>query len=99
MTFSKDYHCGEISTLKLKNKINGEFVTCKSINKDRYKRFIAECFKEKRNINSWMVRNGHAVAYRKYSKKYLSYENIAKDNKHGLWSGIFEMPWVWRKKN
>ena len=46
-----------------------------------------------------MVRNGHAVAFRKYSKKFVVQENIAKKNKSGLWSGTFEMPWDWRKKN
>ena len=99
LTFHKDYPCGEISTLKLKNKINDKFITCKSKNLDRYKRFIAECFKDKTNINKWMVRNGYAVAYKKYSKKYLASENFAKDNEMGLWIGSFQMPWEWRKEN
>ena len=46
-----------------------------------------------------MVRTGHALAYRKYSNKYIVQENIAKRNKSGLWAGSFEMPWNWRKKN
>ena len=66
LTFNKDYPCGEISTKKLKKKINDKFVTCKWLEKDRYKRFIAECFKNKVNINEWMVRNGYAIAYIKY---------------------------------
>ena len=99
LTFNKDYPCGEISTLKLKQKINDKFVTCKSTNLDRYKRFIAECFKNKTNINKWMVRNGYAVAYKKYSKKYSASENIARKDKLGLWIGTFQMPWEWRKEN
>tara|TARA_A100001011_G_scaffold393427_1_gene483234 strand:- start:936 stop:1463 length:528 start_codon:yes stop_codon:yes gene_type:complete len=99
ITFNKDYPCGEISTLKLKNKINNKFITCKPINKDKYKRFIAECFKGKTNINRWMVRNGYAVVYKKYSKKYLAAENLARNEKLGLWSGKFKMPWEWRKEN
>ena len=98
-TLNKDYPCGEISTNMLKSKINGKFITCKWINKDRYKRFIAECFLDKTNINAWMVRNGHAVAYKKYSKKFVVQENIAKKEKFGLWSGNFQMPWDFRKKN
>ena len=98
-TFNKDYQCGEISTNKLKMKINNKFVMCKSSNKDRYKRFIAECYKDDINVNSWMVRNGYAFAYKKYSKKFLSQENIAKMEKLGLWAGTFELPWEWRKKN
>ena len=96
---NKDYFCGKISTNKLKKKINNQFMSCKWKNKDRYKRFIAECFKGKTNINAWMVRYGYAVAYRKYSKKYVAHEDIAKRDKLGLWAGTFEMPWDYRKKN
>ena len=42
---------------------------------DRYKRLIGECYKRNLNLNSWLVSNGYAVAYRKYSKKYISNEN------------------------
>ena len=99
ISFKKDYSCGEISTNKLKNKINNKFITCKSNNKDRYNRFIAECYIDKTNLNKWMVLNGHAVAYRKYSKKFVAQENLAKKEKLGLWSGTFQMPWEWRKNN
>ena len=99
LTLNKNYQCGEISTNKLKIKINNKFIICKSSNKDRYNRFIAECFKDKTNINRWMVSSGYAVAYRKYSKKFVSHENLAKKEKLGLWAGKFEMPWEWRKKN
>ena len=99
ITFQKEYFCGKISTLKLKKLIDNKLVNCKSISKDRYKRYLAECFKNGININSWMVRTGHALAYRKYSNKYIVQENIAKRNKSGLWAGSFEMPWNWRKKN
>ena len=99
LTFNRDYPCGEISTNRLKSKIDNKFITCKYNNKDRYKRIIAECFKDKTNINAWMVRNGYAVAYIKYSKKFISQENIARKEKFGLWAGVFEMPWDWRKNN
>ena len=45
-----------------------------------------------------MVSTGHAVAYKKYSKKYVTQENIAKKEKLGLWSELLIMPWDWRKK-
>ena len=99
LSFNKDYPCGQISTNKLKNKINNKFLTCEWTNRDRYKRYIAECFKNKRSINSWMVEYGLAVAYRKYSKKFVSKEILAKKEKRGLWSGTFEMPWDYRRKN
>ena len=95
---NKDYPCGKVATNKLKNMMNNKLVTCKINGKDRYKRFIAECFKDETNINSWMVLNGNAIAYVKYSKKYIAEENIAKKNKLGLWKGTFDKPWNWRKK-
>ena len=55
LSFNRDYPCGEISTNMLKSKINGKFITCKWTNKDRYKRFIAECFLDKTNFNAWLV--------------------------------------------
>ncbi len=99
LTFNRNYQCGVISTNKLKSKINKKLIMCETYNKDRYNRFIAECYKNKTNLNRWMVLNGYAVAYRKYSKKFVAQENLAKREKLGLWAGVFEMPWDWRKKN
>jgi len=97
--FYKDYNCGIISKEKLINKIDGSEIKCISTSKDRYKRYIATCFKEKTNLNQWMVRNGHAIAYRRYSKKYVPDEDFAKENKLGLWRGKFMNPEKWRKLN
>ena len=99
ISFKKDYPCGQISTNKLKRKIDNKSVICKYTDKDRYQRYIAECFIEKTNINAWMVRNGQAVAYKKYSKKYVRDEVYAKENKLGLWKGSFVRPEKWRKLN
>ena len=97
--FTKDYPCGKISTQKLKKKINNKVITCKILDIDRYKRLIGECYIKNLNLNSWLVSNGYAVAYKKYSKKYVSDEINAKKNKLGIWQGKFEMPWDFRRKN
>ena len=44
-----------------------------------------------------MVFFGHAVAYKKYSKKYVVDEDYAKEKKLGLWSGSFIRPEKWRR--
>ena len=98
-TFYKDYNCGKISKEKLISKINGSEIKCIFTTKDKYKRYIATCFKGKTNLNQWMVRNGLAVAYRRYSKKYVPDEDFAKENKLGLWQGKFMNPEKWRKLN
>ena len=97
--FYKDYNCGKISKKRLIAKINGSYIKCISTSKDRYGRYIATCFKDKINLNQWMVRNGLAIAYRRYSKKYVPDEDFAKKNKLGLWQGKFVNPEKWRKLN
>ena len=98
-SFTKSYLCGQVSTNKLTKKINNQIIKCKIKDVDRYNRLIGECYKRNENLNSWLVSNGYAVAYRKYSKKYISDEINAKNNKLGIWQGKFEMPWNFRRKN
>ena len=97
---SKEYRCGIIATDALTKKINKKKVRCRVQDKlDRYKRYIGVCFVKAINLNQWMVRNGYAVAYRRYSKDYIKDEEYAKKNKLGLWSGAFINPEKWRKLN
>ena len=97
--FSKNYSCGVIAKKKLIDKISNSKIKCITSSKDRYKRFLATCFKGKINLNKWMVRNGNAVAYKRYSKDYVKDEAYAKENKLGVWKGSFIMPEKWRKLN
>ena len=97
---SKKYSCGKVATDSLAKKISGKRVVCEVQKKlDRYKRYIGVCFIGEVNLNKWMVRNGYAVAYRRYSKDYIDDEDYAKKNKLGLWSGNFIYPEKWRKLN
>ena len=97
---AKEYNCGIVATEALINKISKNVVKCLiQKNKDRYNRFIGVCFDDQENLNKWMVRNGYAIAYRRYSKDYILDEDYAKKNKLGLWSGIFLDPEKWRKLN
>ena len=99
LTFYKDYSCGRVSKEKLITKIDTTEIKCISSSKDKYKRYIATCYKGKTNLNQWMVRNGFAIAYRRYSKTYVSDEEFAKENKLGIWKGKFMEPEKWRKLN
>ena len=98
-TFYEDYNCGAVSKEILVEKISSSKIKCISTSQDRYKRYIASCFRDKINLNKWMVRNGHALAYKRYSKKYVLDEEFAKENKLGLWKGKFINPEKWRKLN
>ena len=96
----KKYNCGTVATEALIKKIGKNTVKCLiQKKKDRYNRFIGVCFVEKEDLNKWMVRNGYAIAYRRYSKDYILDEEFAKKNKLELWSGTFLKPEKWRKLN
>ena len=99
LNFEKNYSCGVISKKKLINKIDKSQVKCTLSSIDRYKRYLATCYKNKINLNKWMVRKGFAVAYKRYSKDYERDESYAKKNKLGIWQGSFVRPEKWRKVN
>ena len=90
--------CGVIAKNALVKKINKQQVNCKEEEIDRYKRIVAECFVNNESLSKYLVRNGHAVAYRKYSMKFVEDEDYAKQNKLGLWSMSFDYPWDYRAK-
>jgi len=92
---SNSYNCGLASTKFLKEIIKNEKIECTYKNLDRYGRILGICG----DINGKMVEFGHAVAYVRYSKKYLSLQRKAKNEKRGIWSGKFDMPEDWRRKN
>ena len=96
--FQKDYKCGEESTLALSKKLQNKEVKCiLEDNKDIYKRNIGTCYIKNQDINKWLVKNGYALAYKKYSKKYVLDEQYAKENELGIWKGAFTEPEKWRR--
>ena len=95
--FKKNYECGKVSSIKLKNKIKGKNIRCVVKKKDKYKRYLGICYLGKEDLSRWLVKNGYAVAYQKYSKKYLLDEQYAKNNTLGLWDGTFLRPEEWRR--
>ena len=94
-----EWACGEEATATLRNMVAGRVVDCRGSDRDRYGRLIAVCFTAGRNLNEDMVREGWALAYRKYSTDYLRAEGDAERNFRGIWRGDFVRPWEWRRKN
>ena len=91
--------CGILAKELLIKIIANKKINCIREGKDRYKRTLAECFVNDLSLSSYLVKNGYAFAYRKYSKKFIADEDFAKSNKLGMWSMKFEYPWDWRKNN
>lgn len=94
-----EYACGKDATFFLREMLHGKEVTCETIEKDRYGRYIATCYVDGSDIAAWMVLNGHATAYRYFSKKYVIAEEAARAQKLGIHNGEYENPYDWRKKN
>jgi endonuclease YncB( thermonuclease family) len=93
----EEWRCGQKAALALSEKIGRRNVRCEGTKRDRWQRLIAVCYVGEQDLNAWLVRRGWAVAYRKYSKDYVSHEDRARQAKRGVWSGSFDMPWDWRK--
>ena len=96
---SEIIYCGIKARQLLIDKIGTNKVFCIKEGKDQYKRILAECFVNDLSLSRFLVREGYAFAYRKYSKKFINDEDFARKNKIGTWSMQFEYPWDWRKKN
>ena len=95
----KPWRCGQQSTFALAEFIGKAWVRCHEKDRDRYQRIVAVCYLGNKNINAWMVRNGWAVDYRRYSKGTYRAEQLhAEQNRLGIWRGEFELPWKWRRQ-
>ena len=90
--------CGKTSKGLLVDKTSLEQVKCISEGKDQYNRTLAECFVNGESLSRYLVRQGYAFAYRKYSKKFIKDEYYAKEKKMGMWNMKFLFPWDYRRK-
>ncbi len=72
-------------------------VSCEGKDTDRYGRLVARCTAGGENIGEWMVRQGWALAYRRYSRDYAGQEEAAPAEDAGIWGSAFMAPGKWRK--
>ena len=91
--------CGKISRDILITKVTNNKISCTDEGKDFYGRVLGECFVNGESLSRYLVREGFAFAYRKYSDKFISDEEYAKSNRLGMWSMKFQYPWDYRKSN
>ena len=89
--------CGERATRALAGRIGGRTVACEERDRDRYGRTVAVFRDGGEDVNAWMVSQGWALAYRRYSRDYVGEETAARDARRGVWRGDFVPPWDWRR--
>jgi len=85
------WDCGHAASQALKRFIDGRTVTCTELDVDRFGRSVARCTVGGEDINAWLVRNGWAVAYRRFSEVYVREEAEARAARRGIWDSRFEM--------
>lgn len=94
----KAYRCGAAAANALTDFIQRRPVTCRAHDTDRYGRVVARCSVANTDLNAWLVRNGWALAYRRYSTSYVMDESHAKARRLGVHAGQFEAPWDFRRR-
>jgi endonuclease YncB( thermonuclease family) len=84
----KAWPCGQRAALALADKVGAKPLRCTWEKRDRYRRALATCYLGSENVNAWLVREGWALAFRRYSEAYVKDEDEARLAKRGAWVGV-----------
>ena len=96
----RPYACGEEARQAMVRILAGGVATCVQRDTDRYGRRVVRCHNEAgTDIGGELVRQGWAIAFRRYSTAYVAAEAEARAARRGLWSGRFEDPADWRARS
>ncbi len=96
----RNWECGKAATKALRSRLSGRSLRCRRISKDRHDRVVARCKANNESINRWLVRNGWALDYRRFSKgAFAGEQSRAKAQRKGIWSAEFEAPEKYRRRN
>jgi endonuclease YncB( thermonuclease family) len=92
------YLCGSKAALALDDFIARRPVECSPVSKDRDGRTVARCEVGGTDLAEWLVLQGHALDWPRYSKgAYTQAQQTARSEGRGLWAGKFVPPWDFRK--
>ncbi len=81
----EDWACGAWSRDRMVALIAGREVICAGDVQDRYDRLVARCRAGQGDLGAEMVRDGAALAYRRYSHAYIRDERAAHSAGRGVW--------------
>ncbi|WP_333939159.1 thermonuclease family protein [Bradyrhizobium sp. CCBAU 11386] len=94
---SLPYRCGAKAANELSAFIAQRPVTCVPVSSDQYGRTVATCSVAGIDLADWLVHNGFALDWPRYSKgKYASAQHDAERSGRGIWAGSFVEPWLYR---
>ena len=82
--------CGVYVADVLAERIRGQTVECEVHAIDDYQRRIASCTYAGEDLSTWLVSEGLALAFRRFSERLVPVEEEAKAAGRGLWQTTFE---------
>lgn len=88
--------CGQQAAAALAQRIGSTMIQCRARDRDANDRIVAVCDVAGEDLSAWMVKQGWAVAYTRYSADYVSLEKEARALKRNIWSGTFIPPEEYR---
>ena len=88
--------CGQAAREALGAIIGRKRVVCAVQDHDRYGRDVAVCETAAGDAGAALVRQGMAIAYRRYSGRYVNAEAAARAEGLGLWSSVWVQPETYR---
>jgi endonuclease YncB( thermonuclease family) len=93
-----NWACGTAAGRALARLIEGKQLRCEPRGLDKYGRTLGVCFLGTQDVNAWMVRQGHAWAFVKYSTSYVREEAQARAERAGIWQGAATPAWEYRAR-
>lgn len=95
----KTWTCGIEARERLRSFSKDREWSCQLTGTDIYRRSLGSCAVGGENVSRWLVQNGWALAFRRYSTEYIPDEDLAREDQRGLWGGAFIAPWDWRHRS
>ncbi|MBP0465785.1 thermonuclease family protein [Roseomonas sp. PWR1] len=93
------YPCGRLARDAMASILGRGMVDCEILGADQYGRRIARCRNEAgQDIAAELVRQGWAIAFRRFSLDYVGQEDEARRARRGIWDGRFEEPDAYRAR-
>ncbi|MEH2524220.1 MULTISPECIES: thermonuclease family protein [unclassified Bradyrhizobium] len=94
---SGPYRCSQQAANALYDVIAKRPVACIEVDRDQYKRVVAVCSVDGVDLADWLVRNGLALDWPRYSKGgYAAAQDEARRNERGVGAGSYVEPWRFR---
>jgi len=96
-TCGDGFRCGIWVRQRVAGHLGGRFATCDDLGPDIYGRVLARCDVGGRDVGQWIVRQGLALAFRRYGQTYVPAEQAALDAGRGLHRLEMQRPSAYRR--